>query len=117
MMGTYSSTDGKGCGTAQTGLQWSAISVPPLTGAIQGNFHSSLSPILRNQTFPLSGSLIQGENRGASNATVTGTLNFQGYPCLSTAFVNGQISGTSVILQIVAPNGLNVGQIGASPGL
>jgi len=123
MMGTYISTDGQGCGTAQTGLQWSATSVPPLTGPIQGNFHSVLSTLnpslntnLRNQDFPVSGFLTQGENIGASNATVTGTLNFQGYPCLITASVNGQISGSSVILQIIAPNGLNVGQIGAPTG-
>ena len=117
MAGTYASTDGNGCGTAQTGLQWTATSVPPLTGAIQGNFHSSLNPALRNQDFPVTGTLTQGDNIGASNATVTGTLNFAGYPCLTTASVNGQISGSSVILQIIATNGLNVGQIGAAPGL
>lgn len=115
--GTYTSTDGKGCGTAQAGLQWSATLVPPLSGAIQGNFHSSLNPALRDRDFPVSGSLTQGENIGASNATVTGTLIFDGYPCISTASVNGQISGNSVILQIIATNGLNVGQIGAAPGV
>ena len=114
--GTYTSSDGKGCGTAQTGLKWTATSVPPLTGTIQGNFHSALDPSLRNQDFPVTGILTQGENIGASNATITGTLNFQNYPCLSTASVNGQISGNSVILQIIAANGLNVGQIGAVPG-
>ncbi len=116
MMGTYASNDGQGCGTAQTGLQWSAASVPPLNGTIQGNFHSALNPTLRDQNFPVTGVLTQGENIGASNATVTGTLNFEGYPCLTSASVNGQISGNSVILQIIASNGLNVGQIGAPPG-
>ncbi|MHB8217282.1 MAG: choice-of-anchor D domain-containing protein [Candidatus Sulfotelmatobacter sp.] len=115
MMGTYNSTDGNGCGTAQTGLQWSAISVPQLTGAIQGNFHSSANT-LRDQDFPVSGVFTQGPNIGASKATVTGTLTFQDYPCLASASVNGQISGNSVILQIIASNGLNVGQIGAPPG-
>ena len=117
MAGTYASTDGNGCGTAQTGLRWTAISVPSLTGAIQGSFHSSLNPALRNQDFPVTGTLTQGDNIGASNATVTGMLNFAGYPCLTTASVNLQISGSSVILQIIATNGLNVGQIGAAPGL
>ena len=117
MAGTYASTDGAGCGTAQTALQWTATAVPPLSGAIQGNFHSSLNPALRNQDFAVSGTLTQGDNIGASNATVTGTLNFNGYPCLATASVNGQISGRSVILQIIASNGLNVGQIGATSGL
>lgn len=117
--GTYTSTDGKGCGTAQNGLQWSAVSVPPLSGAVQGSFHSTGSGAttgLRDQDFPVTGSLIQGPNIGASNATVTGTLTFQNYPCMATASVNGQISGSSVILQIITPDGLNVGQIGAQPG-
>jgi hypothetical protein len=116
MAGTYTSSDGKGCGTAQTGLKWTATSVPPLTGSFQGSFHSSLNPALKNQDFPVIGILTQGDNTGASNATVTGTLTFQNYPCLATATVNGQISGSSVILQIIATNGLNVGQIGATPG-
>jgi hypothetical protein len=123
MVGTYTATDGQGCGTAQTGLHWSAVSVPPLNGSIQGNFHSVLSVLNpssntdpRNQDFQVTGSLTQGQNIGASNATVTGTLNFQGYPCLTTASVNGQISGSSVILSIIASNGLSVGQIGAPVG-
>ncbi len=116
MMGTYSSTDGKGCGTAQTGLKWSATSVQPLTGQVQGSFHSTGFGILANQDFPVSGLLTQGSNIGASNASVTGMLTFQGYPCLGTAYVNGQISGSSVVLQIFAPNGLDVGQIGAPVG-
>jgi hypothetical protein len=125
MMGTYASTDGKGCGTAQTGLQWSATSVQPLNGPVQGIFHSAAGRFqtvsgdvlnISNQNFPVTGVLTQGANIGASNATVTGTLTFQGYPCLDTASVNGQISGNSVVLQIIASNGLNAGQIG-SPGL
>ncbi len=113
IIGTYNSTDGKGCGTAQTGLPWTAISVPPLTGSVQGFFHSVLNPTLKNQVFPVTGTLTQGPNIGASNATVTGTLTFQNYQCLSTASVNGQVSGNSVILQIFSPNGLSAGQIGA----
>jgi hypothetical protein len=116
MMGTYASTDGKGCGTAQTGLQWQAASVQPMTGAVQGSFHSEAGGPLYHQDFPVSGTLTQGPNIGASNATITGTLSFQGYPCLDTASVNGQVSGNSVILQIIASNGLNVGQIGAPVG-
>jgi hypothetical protein len=117
--GTYSSTDGNGCGTAQTGLQWSAVSVPPLNGAVQGSFHSTGSGAvtsLKDQDFPITGSLSQGPNIGASNATITGTLTFQNYPCMATASVNGQISGNTVILQLITPNGLNVGQIGSQPG-
>jgi hypothetical protein len=122
LMGTYTSTAGAGtaangtaCGTAQSGLQWSALSVPPLTGAVSGNFHNSgLS-----QDFPVTGSLSQGENIGASSATVTGTLTFQGYSCVGssahqTISVNGTISGNSVVLQMFADNGVNIGHIGQS---
>src|SRR5258708_3351853 len=125
MMGTYASTHGKSRRTAQTGQQWSATSVQPLTGSVQGIFHSAAGNfhtvtgdvlVISNENFPVSGVLTQGANIGASNATVTGTLTFQGYPCLDTAYVNGQISGNSVFLQIIASNGLNAGQIG-SPGL
>jgi hypothetical protein len=116
MIGIYTSTDGQGCGTAQTGLQWSATSVPALTGTVQGNFHSVLNPKLKDQDFAVSGSFAQGANIGASSATITGTLNFQGYPCLTSASVNGQISGSSVILQVIASSGSNVGQIGAPVG-
>lgn len=120
IMGTYSSTDGKGCGTAQSGLQWSAVFVPPLTGTVQGFFHSgsagSSDPALKNQLFPVTGTFTQGENIGASNATVTGMLSFQGYPCLSSVSVNGQISGSSAVLQLIGNNGLSAGQIGASTG-
>src|SRR5208337_312745 len=129
MMGTYTSTagtaaDGSVCGYAETGLSWSAISVPPLTGSIQGSFHSTEgAALLNDQDFLVSGSLTQGQNIGASNATVTGTLSFinpatnlSDYPCFSLASVNGQISGNSVILQIIGTNGSIVGQIGEPAG-
>jgi hypothetical protein len=121
MSGTYASTadtSSSGCGTAQTGLAWSAKSVPPLTGNFQGTFHST-GFMLGDQVFAVTGSLTQGENFGASNATVTGNMSFldpvslvSDYPCLDIASLTGQISGNSVILQIVGFNGLNAGQIG-----
>jgi hypothetical protein len=131
MTGTYASTagtagDGAPCGSAQAGLQWSAILVPTITGTIQGSFHStSASSGLDNQDFAVTGNLLQGANTGASNAPVTGTLTFvnpgsnlSDYPCLSTASVVGQISGNAVVLQILGSDGSSVGQIGeALPSL
>jgi hypothetical protein len=129
MVGSYASTvstavGSPGCGTAQTGLQWNAVLVPPLSGIFQGSFHSTGgSAGLANQDFPALVYLSQGPNIGASNATITGSLNFAlatetfpSYPCFQTASLNGQISGSSVILQIIGTNGLNLGQIGGSPG-
>lgn len=123
LSGTYSSTAGTAqggttCGTTQSGLVWTAASVPPLTGTVKGFFHST-GGSLRDQNFPLTGTLTQGENIGASNADITGTLTFvdpvslqSNYPCFDTASINGQISGNAVILQIIASNGANIGQIG-----
>ena len=124
--GTYTSTAGTAadgitpCGIATTQTNWHAVSVPPLTGSVSGSFHSTGS-MLANQDFPFTGSLTQAANIGTSNATVTGNLTFidpttllSDYPCLDTASVNGQISGNTVILQLIAINGLNAGQIGVA---
>jgi hypothetical protein len=129
IVGTYTSTagtasDGSSCGTAQTGLQWSGAAVPPITGAFQGSFHSTGGVAgLSNQDFAATGLLTQGPNVGATSASVSGTLTFvippslsSDYPCFDTASVNGQISGTSVILQIVGSDGSNLGQIGGPSG-
>jgi hypothetical protein len=122
--GTYSTTDGGGCGTVQSNLQWSAKFVPIISGPIGGVFHSVGGPAgLANQNFAVTGFLTEGPNIGASNATLTGTLNFIDpisqlsiYPCFDTASVNGQISGSTIILQIIGNDGLNAGQIGGSAG-
>jgi len=126
--GTYTLTAGYAnlngqilpCGTAQDTGTWSAISVPPMTGGFQGFFHSTEGGNgLKDQDFPLNGTFLQGENVGASSATITGTLVFKDpvtglndYPCLTTASINGQISGNSVVLQIFVSSGSDVGQIG-----
>jgi hypothetical protein len=110
MGGTWMSTTG-GCGTSQTG-QWTAHSVQPLTGSFQGSFHSAGNAQTMNVDFPITGSLTQGNNIGASSATLTGTISAAGYPCLDNAALNGQISGDTVILNIIGPDGLNNGIIG-----
>ena len=131
MSGAYTATagtapDGSACGsgTSQTGaLAWSATLVPPLTGAFTGNLHSSdmFFSGLTNQDFPVTGSFVQGPNIGASNATISGTLSFidpktqlSDYPCISsgTVAVNGQISGNTVVLQLINVDGSSAGQIG-----
>ena len=129
IVGTYDSTagtaaDGSPCGTAQTGLQWNASLVPPLTGQIQGTFHSTGgSAGLNEQDFLVSGVISQGANTGAANATVAGSLGFinaatnlSDYPCLTGANVTGQISGNSVSLQLTGGDGAIVGQIGPPQG-
>ncbi|MFZ3262363.1 MAG: choice-of-anchor D domain-containing protein [Terriglobales bacterium] len=127
---TFTTTGGiatgfSSCGmpTPAGGLPWSATSVPPLTGSITGSFHSyNISPSgLYNQDYPVTGSFSQGQNIGASSATVTGTLSFidptslvSDYPCIpaGTISVNGQISGNNVVLQLIGVDGSDSGQIG-----
>jgi hypothetical protein len=119
MTGSYASTDGAGCGIA-TAQNWSATLVPPLTGDIQGFFHSMGGPAgLNEQEFAVSGAITQAPNSGASSASVTGNLRFldpttlnSDYPCVALASVAGQISGNAVFLQIVGPDGSMIGQIG-----
>jgi len=124
--GTYSSTAGyyipqgsttvTSCGSAQSGVSWAATSIAPLMGVFQGFFHSTSqsNTFLAGQVFAVSGALTQSpQNIVASSATVTGTLTLSGYPCLTKASVNGQISGSSVVLQIFNPSsGSDVGQLG-----
>jgi hypothetical protein len=124
MAGTYTSTDGSGCGTAQAGLQWNSVLIPPLTGSIQGIFHSTGGAAgLNEQEFLVSGALNEAANTGADNAAVTGNLNFligttnsSDYPCLALASVKGAISGSSVFLQVIGTDGSTLGQIGSSSG-
>jgi hypothetical protein len=129
MSGTYDSTDGtagngSSCGTAQTNLQWSAALVPPLTGPVQGTFHSAGGAAgLNEQDFLLTGALSQAPNTGANSELVTGSLSFlnplttlSDYPCLTSAYVYGEISGNAVDLQLVANDGSVIGQIGEPLG-
>lgn len=136
MTGTYTSTagtapDGSPCGSVEpalgqnsSGLQWSATLVPPITGAIQGSFLSTGGTAgLSEQVFPVSGSLTQAANTGASSAAVTGTLSFlnsstntSDYPCFSFASVYGEISGNSVNLGIYGTDQSEWGLIGESIG-
>lgn len=129
MTGNYDATagqasDGSPCGSGQTGLEWSAILVPPLSGAVQGIFQSGGGAAgLSGQAFALSGSLLQEGNSGGSSSVVTGSLTFLNpitnaspYPCFSSAEVYGQISGISVSLEILGPGQSEWGLIGESVG-
>jgi hypothetical protein len=127
--GTYNSTagtsgDGSPCGTAQTGLQWSAVLIQPLTASLAGNFHSAGgSAGLNEQDFLVSGSIVQAANTGGSSAVVTGTLTFlnsladeSDYPCFTVAGLYGQVSGNSIALQITGSDGTVWGLIGEPVG-
>jgi hypothetical protein len=128
IVGTYNSSagaaaDGSACGTVQSGLQWTATLVPPLTGQVEGTFYSvgGTAGLNEQEFLVTSGSLNQAANNGADNSAVTGSLSFQigtqsDYPCILSANVQGQISGTSVALQVLDSSGNQIGQIGVASG-
>ena len=129
MTGTYSSTDGTAgngapCGTAQTGLQWSAVFVPPLTGPLQGSFHSAggnaglAATRVPGVGFPhASGEYWSQQHKCYWHFKFSKPDHkLSDYPCFPTASVNGQISGDSVYLQIVGTDESIWGQIGEPPG-
>ena len=120
MGGTYSLV-ASGCGKDESGT-WTATLVKPLTGTFQGILHSTDSsgilPLLRGGDFAVTGQLLQGDNVGATHATLTGTIQALSlptgptYPCFTDATLSGTITGTAVLLNIIGSNGLVLGTIG-----
>ena len=94
LSGSYTSPDGT-CEPAESGL-WTAILIRPIAGSFQGVFHSvsSNSYSLQDKDFQITGSLTQGENMGATSATLTGTIIAADYQCFSVALLNGTVSGS-----------------------
>ena len=115
MMGNYTTSAGVPvsgggvCGAAQTGATWSAVAIPAITGTFQGDIHNG-------SVYQLTGNLLQGPNVGAAGATVTGELISANDPCFVHASVTGTISGSSVLLSVIADNGAVLGQIGTTGG-
>lgn len=116
LSGSYTSSDGT-CEPAESGL-WTAILIRPIAGSFQGVFHSvsSNSYSLQDRDFQITGSLTQGENMGATSATLTGTIIAADYQCFSVALLNGTVSGSTVRLSIIGTSGLPVGEMGAAVG-
>ena len=103
-----------GCAFDPDSGAWTASPVAPLTGSFHGTFTSAAS--IGNGTLNVTGNLAQGPNTGSSTAPLTGTIatpdsnHFCSY--LSTATINGLISGTTVMLRLYGPDGSQIAQIG-----
>ena len=65
------------------------------------------------ESSPVTGSILQGDNAGASAASLSGTLSAVNYPCFQDITLSISITGTAIVLNMVAPNGAVVGQIGS----
>jgi hypothetical protein len=95
----------------QTGT-WTANLVTPLSGNIQGTFTSNAGVI-----YAITGQLSQGSNTGVSAATLSGTLSTTGYCFFTTTNLTGAISGTAVVLNLVASDGTQIGQVNGTTRL
>ena len=120
MSGSYQALGGA-CFTKPTSGSWSASLIPPLNGTFAGTLSNSEYMTLLTGVSPpapiaVSGTFAQTENFGASNATLTGTINAVGYPCFQSVSVSGTISGQNVILSVFGYGGTQIGVLGTSSG-
>lgn len=101
--GQFSTLPG-GCSFQSTGT-WSATLVPPLSGPFHGSFVSTEE----NGTVNVTGTMTQGPNVGASNASLSGNMVTSGIPpfCsyITSATIVGVISGNTVNISIFGFNG------------
>lgn len=105
MTGDYSLL-ASGCGNTQTGT-WNAVRITPLSGNLNATFTSSLTP---GVVIHFAGKISQGDNTGQSNASLTGNMtSADSQPCYSNVNIVGQVSGTAVVLNLVAPDGTVLG--------
>jgi len=109
MSGQFTDTAG-GCISFSSAGVWTAVRIPALSGNFSGSFVSPGAT-----TINVTGTLIQGQNVGASTATLSGTISATGSPSfcsyIGNSTVTGLISGTSVTLTLFGPDGSQIGQI------
>jgi hypothetical protein len=118
MSGDYQALGGA-CFTQATTGTWNAFLIPPLNGNFTGTLDSEYMQLVTGANSPVpitvSGTMTQSDNAGASNATLTGTINAVGYPCFATATMSGTISGQDVYLALFGFNGEQIGTLGVLP--
>jgi hypothetical protein len=112
--GPFSALAG-GCATYASTGTWSATRVAAISGTFHGTLTSTAISGNAPDVFNVTGSLTQGANTGSSDATLTGTMTATGTPhfCpyLTSATINGLISGTSVSLNLFDVTGSPIAQI------
>jgi hypothetical protein len=120
MSGDYQGPMGACFNNPTTGT-WNAFLVPTLNGNFTGTITNStymtdLTGVSPPAPITISGTMTQSDNAGASNASLTGTINAVGYPCFADATMTGTISGQNVYLQLYGYNGTEIGTLGTPPG-
>lgn len=94
------------CGNSQVGT-WSASLVSPLTGNLNATFTSTATPGL---VFQFTGTINQGPNAGGTSASLSGSMQSTNAPCLTNLSLAGQISGTTIVLNLLSTEGIAIGQ-------
>lgn len=114
-----------GCSASQSAPvsgTWTANLVAPLNGNITGGLTStgekttctnSMTPPC---TYAVTGKVVQGANTGTSSTPLSGSLTVTGY-CFASASIQGSISGTSAILDLVNADGTQIGEIYGSTSI
>lgn len=117
LSGQFSSLAGGCTNFANTGT-WSATSITPVAGSFHGTFTSTNLP--SNGAFNVTGTMNQGPNTGGDTATLSGSLVASTTPSfcsyLPSATIGGLISGTSMLINLYGPNGMQITQLGAVGG-
>ena len=109
MSGTYTilSTGCTGSQSAPETGNFAASLVTPLNGKITASF---AAPKV-GTTPTMAGQLTQGANTGSSSTSLTGSVTFTGGFCYTSANIVGSISGTSVAMNLVDSDGVQIGQL------
>jgi len=117
LVGQFSSLAGGCTNYANTG-DWTATNIASVGGSFHGTFTSTDVP--SNGTFNVTGTMSQGPNTGGDTATLSGNIVASGTPnfCpyLSSATISGLISGTSMLMNLYGPDGMQITQLGAIGG-
>ncbi len=87
---------------------WMANLVTPLSGSIHGTFTHSTKT--HTNTYPVTGKINQAPNAGISNTSLSGALSATNY-CFTTANIAGLVSGQSVVMNLVNPDGTQIGLV------
>lgn len=114
MKGSYTmlSTGCTGRYSAPETGTWTANSVTPLNGTMQGTFTSHRL----GSDLPVTGKVSQGANTGTSSTPVSGSLSVTGY-CFASASISGAVSGTSVVMNLLNSDGTQIGQVSGTSTL
>lgn len=108
MSGTYSIL-ASGCGQTETGT-WTATQIAPLNGSFQATF----TFFGLTSTFHFAGTISQAANAGESTAMLSGNMTSTDSPCFASSSIAGVITGTSVIINLLASNGESLGKYEAT---